>query len=67
MSTQSEKVIINGKVLKCLVCQHNEFWEREAQLNTAAASFFGFDFANPTGRCVICDNCGYIHWFFPKN
>jgi hypothetical protein len=35
-------------------------------LNTAVASFFNFDWVDPTARCLICANCGYIHWFLPE-
>jgi predicted nucleic-acid-binding Zn-ribbon protein len=63
--TQAETVEVMGRELNCLVCGHNEFHKREAQLNTAVASFFDFDWANASGTCVICDNCGYIHWFYP--
>lgn len=34
-----------------------------AQLNTAMASFFNLDWANPTAECRICGQCGYVHWF----
>lgn len=58
-------VEIQGKVLKCLVCGHDEFAKREAQLNTSAATFFNFDWANASGVCYVCARCGYIHWFLP--
>jgi hypothetical protein len=41
-------------------------FKREAQLNTAAASFFNFDWTNPSGNCYVCAKCGYIHWFLPQ-
>jgi hypothetical protein len=63
---EAETVEIAGQPLKCLVCGHDRFNQREAQLNTAAATFFNFDWANASGLCVVCDNCGYIHWFLPK-
>ncbi len=60
------RVNIVGRDLQCLVCDHDLFWEREAQLNTAAATFFKFDWANATGKCHVCAKCGYIHWFLPQ-
>jgi hypothetical protein len=54
---------IRGKPLHCAICGHDHFLRREAQLNTAAATFFGFDWANESGACFVCHNCGYIHWF----
>lgn len=59
-------VEIQGRDLKCLVCGHDCFHKREAQLNTAAASFLYFDWASPTGVCYGCAKCGYIHWFLPQ-
>lgn len=52
-----------GKELTCLVCGFDRFFERHAQLNTAVATFFNFDWANATGDCWVCGQCGYIHWF----
>lgn len=60
---KAEPFEINDKPLKCLICGHGKFWERAAQLNTPAASFFDFDWANQTGACLVCSRCGYIHWF----
>ena len=51
--------------LKCVVCDHKKFSQRSAQLNTAAATFFNFDWANASATCYVCKNCGYIHWFLP--
>ena len=42
------------------------YHERNSLLNTRAATFFNFDWANASGLCVVCDNCGFIHWFLPK-
>ena len=67
MSTQeSMSYDVAGKTLKCLVCGHDEFSKREAQLNTAIASFFNLDWANRSALCCVCERCGYIHWFLPR-
>ena len=58
-----EPVRVEGFDLRCEICKHDLFWYRQAQLNTAAASFFNFDWANPSATCYVCDRCGYIHWF----
>jgi hypothetical protein len=65
-SRQPEPLQVNGKDLRCLICGHDQFWKRNAQLNTAAATFFNLDWANRSAVCVICDSCGYIHWFLPS-
>jgi hypothetical protein len=59
-------VEVHGRALACLVCNHDQFWKRTAQLNTAEASFFGLDWTNPSGTCYVCSRCGYIHWFLPQ-
>ncbi len=40
---EPEQIIVNGQPLQCHVCRHQHFWTREAQLNTAAATFFNMD------------------------
>jgi len=59
-------VEVQGRVLKCLVCGHDEFWKKEAQLNTAGASFLNMEWTSPSGICNLCARCGYIHWFLPQ-
>ena len=61
-----ETVQVAGIDLRCEICKHDRFWEKEAQLNTAVATFFNFDWANATATCYVCDGCGYIHWFLPR-
>ena len=65
MPPPARKVTI-GKPLLCHHCGHDEFWDREAQLNTSTATFFGFDWANASGTCYVCARCGFIHWFLPE-
>ncbi len=54
---------IHNRKFICHVCNSDTFWKREAQLNTAAASFFNFDWANKSATCLVCSECSYIHWF----
>lgn len=61
-----ETITIQGKPLSCTVCGHQRFHTRKAQLNTAAASFFDFDWANKSAQCYVCEQCGHIHWFLVK-
>lgn len=63
MSNIAEQKIAAGKPLKCLVCGNDTFFERKAQLNTRALTFFNLDWANKTADCLVCESCGYIHWF----
>ena len=63
---ESQTVQINGRDLRCLICSNDTFYKKEAQLNTALATFFKLDWANSSALCIICENCGYIHWFSPR-
>jgi hypothetical protein len=65
-SEESQEVKVNGKPLECLVCGTKRFQHRRAQLNTAAATFFHLDWANRSADCVVCADCGYIHWFLQE-
>jgi hypothetical protein len=61
-----EQFFVKGKKLKCTVCEHERFYYRKSQLNTAVASFFDLDWANKSAHCYVCDNCTNIHWFLEK-
>jgi predicted nucleic-acid-binding Zn-ribbon protein len=63
---QPESVEIYGRELHCQICGHDKFLKREAQLNTALASFLDLDWTNKSAVCVVCGQCGYIHWFLPQ-
>lgn len=63
---EPEPVEINDHPLRCIICGHDHFHQREAQLNTAVATFFNFDWANASAVCFVCGECGYIHWFLPE-
>lgn len=53
-----------GNKLVCPICSSNKFWTRTTLLNTETATFLGFDWANKKAENYICDNCGYILWFY---
>ena len=65
-SEDPESAEVNGKPLRCQVCGHGEFFKREAQLHTAGLTFFKLEWASPTCTCLVCSDCGYVHWFFPS-
>jgi len=58
--------MIKGKPLTCRVCDHDKFWTRKTLMNTPGLSFFGFEWANREATNYVCDECGYIHWFFAQ-
>ena len=59
----SIRVTMGGKALACTVCGCTSFHERSSLLNTRAATFFNFDWANKEATNYICTQCGYIFWF----
>jgi len=62
----SAPIQVAGIDLRCQICQHDHFFERQGQLNTRALTLFRLDWINPAARCLICANCGYIHWFMSE-
>jgi len=64
--SEPEAVTVVGKPLLCEICHHDRFWQRSAQLHTAVASFFDLEWVQPSATCMVCANCGYIHWFLPN-
>jgi hypothetical protein len=67
--TNSDKptsVDVVGRPLHCYACEYDLFWQRSAQLNSALATLFSFDWIDPSATCCICARCGHIHWFMPR-
>lgn len=62
---EPEEVVVCGRPFQCTACGGDRFRHRRAQLNTALATLFSFDWANRSAECVVCSRCGYIHWFLP--
>lgn len=63
---EPEIVEVLDKPLRCQVCSHDKFFTRKAQLQGQVLAFFNLDWASPTCTCVICSQCGYVHWFVPE-
>ncbi len=55
---------INGKQVVCNLCENDHFHKGSALLNTRGMTFFGLDWLNESAVTLICNGCGYIHWFF---
>ena len=54
---------VRGTPLTCPVCRHDRFHSRAYLLNTRAATFFNFDWANRSATAYVCGRCGHILWF----
>ena len=59
---EAREISIAGRYLRCQVCDFTRFYRREARVTTGA-SFFGQDWANTQAECLVCEQCGYVHWF----
>jgi hypothetical protein len=60
------EVQVGDRRLACVVCGHQQFHARNSLLNTRAATFFKFDWANKQATNYICAQCGYIFWFMDE-
>ena len=63
---EPETVTVLGKLLRCHVCGNDTFYQRRAQLHAGVATFFNLEWASPTCDCLVCGQCGYVHWFLPR-
>jgi len=63
MAREYKSYEIDGHLLKCPICGCEEFTSQKTLMNTTAATFFGFDWANKSAVTFICKSCGYVLWF----
>jgi hypothetical protein len=56
-------VFVGDRQLKCHACTGNLFYKREGLINTTWATWFKLDPLNESAHCVVCNACGYVHWF----
>ncbi|KAF0193501.1 MAG: hypothetical protein FD169_2468 [Bacillota bacterium] len=63
----AKPVSIKGIDLVCPVCGGKDFYQRQTLLNTAGATFLGFDWANANADNYVCSHCFYMFWFHPEN
>jgi hypothetical protein len=57
------RVYAAERELRCHVCDGNMFYKREGLINTTWATLFKLDPLNESAHCVVCETCGYAHWF----
>lgn len=60
---EPQAIEVSGRQLRCPICSNTLFWTRQAQLNTAVATFFNMDWVNKSASCFICSDCTHISWF----
>ena len=56
---------VQGRPLRCTICGHGIFWEREIQLSTSLFDILDLDAWNRVAQCAVCERCGYVHMFIP--
>ena len=56
-------VTVQGRLLHCNVCSHDQFWEQQVLL---ASGMFSFLDPDSSAHCAVCARCGYVHMFLPK-
>lgn len=54
---------INGIKIECPICRNDTFEKDYRQLNSRAATFFNFEWANKNAVILICKHCSHISWF----
>lgn len=63
--SEAGPVDILGNAMQCEICHHDRFYQREGKIQTTGMTFFGMDWLNASATCVVCEKCGYVHWFLP--
>ena len=66
LKTTPETVLVGGNPLKCLLCSHDTFHRRRTHFETALSKDLNPDWQDRVGYCLICHQCGYIHWFVDR-
>jgi predicted nucleic-acid-binding Zn-ribbon protein len=54
---------IDERPILCSHCQNTRFHKGSAMLNTTTMTFLGLDWINRSAITLMCDKCGFIHWF----
>jgi hypothetical protein len=62
---EADTVEVLGHPMRCEICKHDRFYSREGKVQTTAMTFFDLDWANASATCLVCEQCGYVHWFLP--
>lgn len=62
MSREVAAVHVQGRALRCLICSHDAFWEREVDLSAPGLGLFSLDDGS-RAHCAVCARCGHVHMF----
>lgn len=64
-SAEAKPVEVLGNPMKCEICGHDRSFQGEGKIQTTGMTFLELDFLNPSTDCVVCEQCGFVHWFLP--
>jgi uncharacterized Zn finger protein (UPF0148 family) len=56
-------LIAAGRLIVCPVCGHDRFDQQRTLMNTRAATFLNFDWADGGADTRICQRCTHVMWF----
>ena len=66
MSNEIGKRYVNGKELRCPVCEHDQFWSVRTVLHGGRLQILmQLGWAGRRADNHICASCGYVTWFLP--
>ena len=60
-------VVVQGRQLRCLICDSGTFWAHQIQLHTPLMTFLNLEEWNRIADCAVCAKCGHVHTFIPPD
>jgi len=54
-----------GRKFQCLVCTKDRFQTHAGKLGSMLTGMLNMEWADRPANCLICENCGFVHWFVP--
>jgi DNA-directed RNA polymerase subunit RPC12/RpoP len=56
-------LVAHGRLIRCPICGHDRFSQRQALLVSRTAAFFNAEAWSGAADVRICDQCRHILWF----
>ncbi len=60
---EPEQITVNGQPLRAMYADINIFGREKLNLTRQPPPFSTWIETNESVMWIVCDNCGYIHWF----
>ena len=61
---ETKPVELNGKPLKCLMCESEDFKEVSVKLNKKWLTILDIEMFAKSGKAYICKQCGFLMEFY---